>query len=76
MTKRVAFTFDEKSYHTLYEMAERGSYRSMAEVIRESLQVMQALRQQAEQGFTEIILRNPKTDKERVVVIPSLERGR
>jgi hypothetical protein len=44
----------------------------MAEAVRESLQVSRALQTQAEQGFTELLVRNPKTGAERVIVIPSL----
>jgi hypothetical protein len=30
------------------------------------------LQNQAEQGFTEIIVRNPETNEERVIVVPAL----
>ena len=71
-SKRVAFTFDERSLNTLGDMTEEGHFSSMADTVRESLQISRALQVQAKQGFTEIIVRNPKTGEERVIVIPSL----
>jgi hypothetical protein len=45
----------------------------MADTVRESLQISRALQSQAQQGFTEVIVRNPETDEERVLVIPNLQ---
>ncbi len=79
-SKRVAFTFDERSLTTLREMTEEGNFSSMADTVRESLQISRALQTQAKKGFTEIIVRDPETEEERVLVIPSLQsipkRGR
>jgi Arc/MetJ-type ribon-helix-helix transcriptional regulator len=75
-SKRVAFTFDERSLTTLEEMTEEGHFGSMADTVRESLQVSRALQSQAKQGFTEIIVRNPENGEERVIVIPHLRRFR
>ncbi len=79
-SKRVAFTFDERSLTTLREMTEEGNFSSMADTVRESLQISRALQTQAKKGFTEIIVRDPETEDERVLVIPSLQsipkRGR
>jgi Arc/MetJ-type ribon-helix-helix transcriptional regulator len=71
-TKRVVFTFDERSLTSLEDLTEQGRFPSMAETVRESLQISRALQKQAEQGFTEVVVRNPKTSEERVVVIPTL----
>jgi len=79
-SKRVAFTFDERSLTTLREMTEEGNFSSMADTVRESLQISRALQTQAKKGFTEIIVRDPESEDERVLVIPSLQsmpkRGR
>lgn len=72
MSKRVAFTFDERSYAMLQDMTTEGKYSSMADCVRESLQVNRAIQEQAMQGFTEVIVRNPKSGAERVVVVPHL----
>lgn len=71
-SKRVAFTFDDRSLRTLEQMTADGRYGSMADCVRESLQITRALSLQARRGFTEIIVRNPATGAERVVVIPRL----
>jgi Arc/MetJ-type ribon-helix-helix transcriptional regulator len=72
-SKRVAFTFDERSYKTLEEMTDSGHFSSMADTVRESLEISLALQNQAKKGYTEVIMRNPDSGEERVVVIPRLQ---
>ncbi len=69
-TQRVVFTFDERSLASLKEMVEQGQFGSMAEAVRESLSVNRALQSQARQGFTEIVVRDPETKQERVMILP------
>jgi hypothetical protein len=71
-TKRVVFSFDEKSFESLEKLTKQGRYPSMASAVKESLQINSALQGQVEQGFTEIVVRNPDSDKERVIIIPTL----
>ena len=71
-TQRVVFSFDEQSLDSLKRITEQGHFSSMADTVRESLQISRALQVQAEHGFTEVIVRNPETKEERVVVIPNL----
>lgn len=71
-TKRVVFSFDERSLASLEDLTEQGRFPSMAETVRESLQISRALQSQAVQGFTEVVVRNPETKEERVIVIPTL----
>lgn len=71
-SRRVAFTFDDSSIKTLEEMTIEGQYSSMADCVRESLQITRALHLQARRGFTEVIVRDPSTGKERTIVIPRL----
>ena len=70
--QRVVFTFDERSLRSLQQIKEQGRFSSMADAVRESLQTSRALQAQAQQGYTELVLRNPKTGEERVIVIPTL----
>lgn len=72
-SKRVAFTFDVNSLEALEEMKEEGHYSSLAETVRDSLQINRALQTQAKKGYNEIIVRDPETGDERVLVIPSLQ---
>ena len=71
-TKRVVFNFDERSFESLEKMTEQGRYSSMASAVKESLQINRALQGQVEQGFTEIVVRNPETNQERVIIIPTM----
>ena len=71
-TRREVFTFDECSLESLKRMTKQGRYPSMANAVRDSLQISRALQNQVEKGFTEIIVRNPETNEERVIVIPDL----
>jgi len=71
--KRVVFMFDDRSLATLQEMTLDGHYASMADTVRNSLQISRALQTQAQKGFTEIVVRDPETEEERVLVIPSLQ---
>lgn len=71
--KRVVFSFDERSLESLQKLTEQGRFSSMADTVRESLQISRALQSQAGQGFTEVMVRNPETNEERVLVIPTLQ---
>ncbi len=71
--KRVVFTFDEGSYKYLKDMAEERHSGSMAEALRASLAVRKALQSQAIKGFSEVIVRNPDTGKERVMAASALD---
>ena len=70
--KRVVFTFDERSMDSLEKLKDQARFDSLAEAVRSSLQVARALQQQKEQGYTEVVVRNPETKEERVIVIPNL----
>jgi len=70
--KRVVFTFDERSMESLESLKDQARFGSLAEAVRSSLQVARALQQQKDQGYTEVVVRNPETKEERVIVIPSL----
>ena len=59
--KRVVFKFDEPSLRALEVMTKEGCYNSIADTVRESLQISRALQTQAKQGFSEITLLNPDT---------------
>jgi Arc/MetJ-type ribon-helix-helix transcriptional regulator len=72
-TQRVVFSFDERSYDSLQQIKDRGRFSSMGEAVRESLQISRALQSQASQGFSEIVVRNPETKEERVIVVPNFQ---
>jgi metal-responsive CopG/Arc/MetJ family transcriptional regulator len=70
--KRVVFTFDERSLDSLEKLKKEARFDSLADAVRNSLQVVRALQQQKQQGYTEVVVRNPDSKEERVVVIPNL----
>ena len=72
-TQRVVFSFDERSYDSLQQLKERGRFSSMGEAVREALQIGRTLQSQSSQGFSEIVVRNPDTKEERVIVVPNLQ---
>jgi Arc/MetJ-type ribon-helix-helix transcriptional regulator len=72
-TRRVVFSFDERSLESLQKLTEQGRFSSMADTVRDSLQITRALQGQAQQGYTEVVVRNPETNEESVLVIPNLK---
>jgi hypothetical protein len=68
--KRVVFTFDERSLEGLEELKKTGGYGTLADTVRDSLRMFRAIKKQSNDGFTEILVRNPKTGSERVMVLP------
>lgn len=75
MAQRVVFSFDERIYSTLKEVQENGEFPSMGTAVRESIQLSDILQEQAAEGYTEVIVRNPKTNMQKILVIPSLKRA-
>ena len=69
---RIVFTFDEQSLAGLEEIKDDGNYACFAETVRDSLQITQSLQKLAKRGYSEIIVRDPKTEEERLLIIPTL----
>lgn len=74
MSKRIIFSFDEKSLENLEHLKEKGRFQSLGTAVRQSIEINQVLYDQASEGFSEVIVRNPKTKQEKTVIIPSLKR--
>lgn len=75
MAKRIVFSFDDRSLDRLEQVKEKGGFQSLGTAVRESIQINQALHDEASEGFTEVVVRNPKTKQEKTLVIPSLKRA-
>ncbi len=69
-TKRIVFSFDERSFSCLDQLRNESGCKSFAEVVRRSLKITRALQSQAKEGFTEIGVCNPNTGEGRVLVLP------
>lgn len=72
--RRIIFTFDEVSYANLVTLGAAFHFNSMAETVRAALRLVNTFKNQFENGFTEIIVRNPNTGAERILVGDFLER--
>ena len=68
MSKRVVFTFEAESFSSLEKLQEDGDYPSLAETVKDSLKILWAVQQHAKRGYTELIVRNPSTDTEKLVL--------
>lgn len=73
MSQRVIFTFDDNSLKSLEQVKSTGGFTSLATAVRDSVQINEVLQQQVAEGFNEIVVRNPKTKKEKTLVIPTLQ---
>ena len=65
---RVIFTFEVESVAALEKLQEDGRYDSLADTVKDSLQILWVLQREAKKGYTELIVRNPETDDEKVVL--------
>jgi hypothetical protein len=73
-SKRILFTFDDTSLNNLEDVKEKGGFNSLGTAVRESIEINQLLHDQADEGFSEVVVRNPKTKQEKTLVIRSLTR--
>ncbi len=72
MSKRIVFTFDQRSFDALESLRRDGNFESLADAVRESIRITRALQQQGKQGFTDVLVRNPVTGDENVMVMPPI----
>ncbi len=74
MAQKIVFSFDERSLKSLENVQGRGKFPTLATALSDSIQISEFLQDQAEEGFSEVVVRNPKTNKEKTITIPSLRR--
>lgn len=67
-TARLNMIFDDYFMGLLNSLTTEGHYTSKADVIREALATCYAVRSQMKRGYTELVVRNPETGQERVIV--------
>lgn len=68
MSKRIVFTFEQSAYEDLVALKASTKAKSLASVVREGLRLAKAYQAQSEAGYTEKIVRNPETNKERTLI--------
>ena len=73
-TQRLVFSFDDGTLRTLKAVRETGDFPSFGTAVRESLQTSELLQDLVASGFTELIVRNPHTNKEKTIVVGSLQK--
>jgi Arc/MetJ-type ribon-helix-helix transcriptional regulator len=69
-SKRILFTFDPRSQHTLRKFTDLGGFPSASDAVRDALRFARAIQEQESLGFTEVVVRNPQTNQEKVIVSP------
>ncbi|MDH4224412.1 MAG: hypothetical protein OEW12_02055 [Deltaproteobacteria bacterium] len=69
--QRIVFTFDKKNLERMERIKERTHLATYAEVVRDALAIDNSLLEQREYGFTEVVVRNPNTREEKVMVMPN-----
>ena len=67
-TKRMIFSFDEKSLDGLKALQKHFGAKSMAETVRMSLQLADLIRKQVDAGYREVLVRNPRSGRNKVLV--------
>jgi Arc/MetJ-type ribon-helix-helix transcriptional regulator len=65
--RRLLVQLDEKLDEIVTELTEKGRYRSQAEAIRQAVLLVHSLQKQAEQGYTEILVRQPGGKSKEVI---------
>jgi hypothetical protein len=72
---QVLFTFDEENFELLKTMTRELELGVMGDTVRQSLIVVRSLQEQAKDGYTEVIVRNPKNQGERILKFHFLKAG-
>lgn len=69
-SKRILFSFDPRSQHNLRKFTDLGGFPSASDAVRDALRFVRAIQEQESVGFTEVVVRNPQTNQEKVIVPP------
>lgn len=69
-SKRFLFTFDPRSEQNLRKLTDDGGFPSASDAVRDALRMARTLQEQERLGFTEVVVRNPETNQEKVIVLP------
>jgi hypothetical protein len=72
--QRIVLSFDEEARGDLERLKMAGGFRSFGETVRQILSIVSSIHMLAQQGYSELILANPKTGKQKTVAIPMLAK--
>lgn len=73
MSKRIIFTFDDRSLEQLEEFKRDGGFASFASAVRESLQLSRSIQQQALMGFDQVLVENSNGKQKMMVSNPMIK---
>ena len=65
-SKRVVSTFDVRALEAAQQLQRSQGHHSLAETVRQSIQVLKTIEDQKAQGFSELCVRHPN-GQERVI---------
>ncbi len=72
---RVVFDFDDRNLAELKRITARAGYPSMGDTIHAALRVISILQEEAGEGETQLIVRNPMTGRQRVIELSPVSRS-
>lgn len=68
--KRFQFTLEPEGVELLEDLKRRGKYKSLGEVLGESLGIRATMQDLESKGFIQILMRNPKTRDVMLIRLP------
>lgn len=63
--KKLTFEFDENAVKALDEIQRSGGYDGLGTVVGESLGVRAAMQELEKEGYSQVLVRNPRTNRMR-----------
>ena len=72
--KTFQFTLEPDGVKILEELKHRGKYKSLGDVVSESLGIRATMQDLENKGFIQIIMRNPQTRNAMVIRLPHHSR--
>ena len=70
----VPFELDERGYKILQQMRQKAGFETDAQTISEALRIMRALQQQAEMGYSDVVVQTPDTCEQKLLGISVLSK--
>ena len=70
MPARIVFEFDDEATAQLIGLMDRHNFQTMGKTISYCLGLTTSIGKHADEGFTELIVRNPNTSEQRKLILP------
>jgi hypothetical protein len=72
--QQVVFAFDQEALASLQRITKRGGFKDMGAALAEYGETSRIIHEQAEEGFSELVLRNNKAGQEKKLTLSSVQR--